>query len=218
MQDKAIGPVRGTSTWTAAKTRRETRCFQLLGFLFLFAKPLRARDDPGEVAQPLTPPPHACTHPRAHRRWRPPNASCCNRHRAVLLVPPAPFPPAGRRERRESFSTVAKLLFVWQRLFSSLSLSLFTFMQMFAASLFADRFQTIASCRLVPFVPLSCSVFSTQAGVLPPASWKWTPLQAGCSQQCSEARWLLRTRCPLFLLSIHALGCPFGMRTSGSVL
>lgn len=124
MQDKAIGPVRGTSTWTAAKTRRETRCFQLLGFLFLFAKPLRARDDPGEVAQPLTPPPHACTHPRAHRRWRPPNASCCNRHRAVLLVPPAPFPPAGRRERRESFSTVAKLLFVWQRLFSSLSLSL----------------------------------------------------------------------------------------------
>lgn len=124
MQDKAIGPVRGTSTWTAAKTRRETRCFQLLGFLFLFAKPLRARDDPGEVAQPLTPPPHACTHPRAHRRWRPPNASCCNRHRAVLLVPPAPFPPAGRRERRGSFSTVAKLLFVWQRLFSSLSLSL----------------------------------------------------------------------------------------------
>lgn len=34
-------------------------------------------------------------------------------------------------------------------------------------SLFADRFQTIASCRLAPFVPLSCSAFSTQAGVLP---------------------------------------------------
>lgn len=52
---------------------------------------------------------------------------CCNRHRAFLLVPPAS--PAERRESRESFSTVAKLLFVWQRLFPyslSLSLSLFS--------------------------------------------------------------------------------------------
>lgn len=171
MQDKAIGPVRGTSTWTAAKTRRETRCFQLLGFLFLFAKPLRARDDPGEVAQPLTPPPHACTHPRAHRRWRPPNASCCNRHRAVLLVPPAPFPPLEGERGGSPFRLLLNCCLYDNDFFPrSLSLSLFTFMQMFAASLFADRFQTIASCRLVPFVPLSCSVFSTQAGVLPPPS------------------------------------------------
>lgn len=99
MQDKAIGPGRGTSTWTAAKKKRETRCFQLLGFLFLFAKPLCARDDPREATQMLTPPPHACTHPRAHRRWWPPDTSRCSRHRAFLLALPAPFPLAGKRER-----------------------------------------------------------------------------------------------------------------------
>lgn len=169
MQDKAIGPGRGTSTWTAAKKERETRCFQLLGFLFLFAKPLRACDDPREVTQLLTPPPpHACTHPRAHRRWWPPYASSA----AIDTEPSCSFrlPPPLKGERAGNpFRLLLNCCLYDNDFFLtrslSLSLSLFTLMQTFSAPApppFADRFQTIASCRPVPFVPLSCTAFSTQ--------------------------------------------------------
>lgn len=169
MQDKAIGPGRGTSTWTAAKKKkkeRETRCFQLLGFLFLFAKPLRARDDPREVTQLLTPPPpRACTHPRAHRWWWPPYTSSA----AIDTEPSCSFrlPPPVKGERGGNpLRLLLNCCLYDNDFFLTRSLSLFTLMQTFAAPSpppFADRFQTIASCHLVPFVPLSCTAFSTQA-------------------------------------------------------
>lgn len=94
-----------------------------------------------------------------------------------------------KREGGNPFRLLAKLLFVWQRLFSSLSISLSLFSQSCKCSLLPflltafELLLLVAWCRSFPSAAphltlrQGCYLYHKH-----PTSWKWAPLQAGDSQ------------------------------------
>lgn len=102
------------------------------------------------------------------------------------------LPPSHWLEKERGgnpFRLLAKLLFVWQRLFSSLSISLSLFSQSCKCSLLPflltafELLLLVAWCRSFPSAAphltlrQGCYLYHKH-----PTSWKWAPLQAGDSQ------------------------------------